>query len=609
MNIKIKKLYHNFIQLKAFLRATGVRPTYFGATVTLSVAAALCEAIAVSILIPMANGVIKMDFRFVRSMPFFKTIIAAFPTFFDSPRSPIFVMLVFTVFIAAITKNIFQYLASVTATYQIKKFGNELRKLLFNRYLTFGKLFFDRNNAGYLQSVVLDFITFTTAQLTGLGGMLSSLLMLLVYLCMMFFISWKISLFIITILPILNYSMKWLMEKIKNTSKNYIAAYTTLGKSIFNVLSCIPLVKLYTNEEKEKMAFAHKSNEVQTLEFSIEKKQLLIAPLQDTIIQVATLLLVSFMAFLVGKTKTVEIGSFLVFFYLLKKSQYTFNSLNHMRATFASVSAPMAVIRHMLNDTDKYIVPGGTTTFPSLAHSLEIRHLHFSYNPGTPVLKDITFSIEKGKMIALVGPTGSGKTTCINLLLRFYDCPPGSIYIDTVDIRAFTPASLMASIAVVSQDTWLFNDTFRNNIVYGLSRIVSQEELVNITKKARLYDFITSLPDGFDTYIGDRGVQLSGGERQRVSIARALLKNSDILILDEATSSLDSKTERLIQESISETLLGKTVIAIAHRLSTIQHADKILVIEKGSIVEEGTLKDLLAQKGKFYEYWQEQKFY
>ncbi|MEI8349378.1 MAG: ABC transporter ATP-binding protein [Candidatus Omnitrophota bacterium] len=609
MGTKIRKIYLNTMQLKAFLRKVGVRPAYFIATIAFSVGAALFEAVAVSILIPMANGIIKMDFHFVRVMPFFKTIIATFPALFDAPRSPVFVMLVFTVFIASITKNVFQYLASVTAAYQIKRFGNELRKLLFDRYLIFGKLFFDRNNAGYLQSIILDFITFITAQLAGLGSMLSYLLMLMVYLMMMFFISWKVSIFIITILPILNYSLKWLMVKIKKTSKSYITAYSALGKNIFNVLSCMPLVKLYTNEEKEKKVFASKSDEVQTLEFSIEKKQLLVGPLQDVIVQVATLFLLSFMAFMVGKTKTIEIGSFLVFFYLLKKSQTTFNSLNQMRSAFASISGPLAVVRHMLEDKDKYIITGGAKTFTGLTGALEMLHLNFSYTSDTPVLKDVTFSIEKGKMIALVGPTGSGKTTCINLLLRFYDCPPRSILIDGIDIREFTPASLMASVAVVSQDTWLFNDTFRNNIVYGLRRAVSQEELVGITKKARLYDFITSLPDGFDTYIGDRGVQLSGGERQRVSIARALLKNSDILILDEATSSLDSKTERLIQESISETLQGKTVIAIAHRLSTIKHADKILVLEKGRIVEEGSLEDLLARKGKFYEYWQEQKFY
>jgi subfamily B ATP-binding cassette protein MsbA len=164
-------------------------------------------------------------------------------------------------------------------------------------------------------------------------------------------------------------------------------------------------------------------------------------------------------------------------------------------------------------------------------------------------------------------------------------------------------------MALVGQDTFLFNDTFKNNITYGLDREITQEELIDIAHKARLYDFIMQLPDKFDTYVGDRGVKLSGGEKQRVAIARALLKDAEILILDEATSSLDSKTEKLIQEAIDEAIKDRTAIVIAHRLSTIKNADKIIVIENGKFVEEGSLSELLDKKDKFYEYWQEQKFY
>jgi ABC-type multidrug transport system fused ATPase/permease subunit len=164
-------------------------------------------------------------------------------------------------------------------------------------------------------------------------------------------------------------------------------------------------------------------------------------------------------------------------------------------------------------------------------------------------------------------------------------------------------------MALVSQDVWLFNDTLNANITYGLNREIAQEELVDVVKKARLYDFIMGLPADFNTYIGDRGIRLSGGEKQRVSIARALLKHAEILILDEATSSLDSKTEQLIQESIHEMVRDKTVIAIAHRLSTIKHADKIVVIDNGRHIEKGGLAELLDKKGRFYEYWETQKFY
>jgi len=211
-------------------------------------------------------------------------------------------------------------------------------------------------------------------------------------------------------------------------------------------------------------------------------------------------------------------------------------------------------------------------------------------------------------MTAIVGPTGSGKTTIVNLLLRFYDCPPDSIFIDGVDIRKFSLKSLRQHMALVSQETLLFNDTLRANIAYGIDNI-SDKQIMDVIEKARLYDFIMKLPQGLNTLIGDRGVQLSGGEKQRVSIARAILKGSEILILDEATSSLDTRTEKLIQEAIEKAAENKTVIAIAHRLSTIKNADKIVVIEDGRIIEKGLMQDLLARKGKFYRYWQEQKFY
>jgi ABC-type multidrug transport system fused ATPase/permease subunit len=193
--------------------------------------------------------------------------------------------------------------------------------------------------------------------------------------------------------------------------------------------------------------------------------------------------------------------------------------------------------------------------------------------------------------------------------LRFYDSAPGSILIDGDDIRDFDLKSLLAQSAYVSQDVVLFNDSIKNNIIYGLEDRFTEEQLITAVKKSRLDDFINSLPQGLETHIGDKGVKLSGGEKQRVSIARAFLKGADILILDEATTSLDTDTEKLIQEAINEAVKDKTTIVIAHRLSTIQNADKIIVIEDGRLAEEGSLAELLEKKGKFYEYWQAQKFY
>ena len=210
--------------------------------------------------------------------------------------------------------------------------------------------------------------------------------------------------------------------------------------------------------------------------------------------------------------------------------------------------------------------------------------------------------------MAIVGPTGSGKTTLISLLLRFYDCPSSSILVDGVDIKEFNIKSLRNHIAFVNQDVMLFNDTLRNNIIYGFREEISDDVLLEVIRKARLDDLLNKLPDGLDTLIGDKGVKLSGGEKQRVAIARVLIRKSEILILDEATSSLDSKTEAFVHEAIDEAVKGKTSIVIAHRLSTIKNADKIVVLEDGKIVEHGSLNALLKKKARFYSYWAAQKF-
>jgi subfamily B ATP-binding cassette protein MsbA len=503
----------------------------------------------------------------------------------------------------------FQYFASVCVSYQIANFSKGLKELIFSRYLSFGKLFFDRNNMGYLQNVLLDFTNSLTSHLKGIEVMLSWFFMLIVYLWMMFSISWKITAFVIIIFPLLNSVLRIIIAKIKRGSSYYARSYGELSKSISNILSCIPLVKLYTNERKEKEDFSILNERLKSIQFSIDKKQNLVAPLQESMLLVAVLLLISFMTFVIQKEKTGEIGTFLVYFYILKRSQTAFNALNNVRTSLAYANGPISAISEILDDKDKFFVEDGGKEFSELKEGIDFRHLSFSYIKGKEVLRDVTLKIDKGKFLALVGPSGGGKTTLINLILRFYDCPPNSILIDGNDIRSFTLKSLRSRIAVVSQDAWLFNDTIRNNIVYGLKKDIPAEQVARAAKNARLLDFINSLPEGFDTYIGDRGVKLSGGEKQRLSIARALLKGADILILDEATSSLDTKTERLIQESINEMIEHKTVIAIAHRLSTIQHADRIIVIDNGKTLEEGTLNELLASRGLFYEYWKDQKFF
>jgi subfamily B ATP-binding cassette protein MsbA len=240
-----------------------------------------------------------------------------------------------------------------------------------------------------------------------------------------------------------------------------------------------------------------------------------------------------------------------------------------------------------------------------LKQAIEFVSVDFGYDPADLVLHKISLTIERGKMTALVGSSGAGKSTLADLIPRFDDPTRGKILLDGVDLREFEINSLRRKLAVVSQDTFIFHTSVRNNIAYALDG-VDEAAIREAASLANALEFIEELPDGFETQLGDRGVRLSGGQRQRIAIARALLRNPEILILDEATSALDSVSERLIQESLEKLSVGRTVIAIAHRLSTIVRADKVVVLEQGHIVEQGTYEELLQQRGKLWQYHQMQ---
>jgi len=298
--------------------------------------------------------------------------------------------------------------------------------------------------------------------------------------------------------------------------------------------------------------------------------------------------------------------SFIVYFYIIVNASGKFSLLTSARGDLVANTGALEEVIHVFDHTDKEYVTEGKEVFPALKKEIAFKNLRFSYKNGKDVLHDLTFSVKKGGMTALVGPTGAGKTTVISLILRYYDCPPGTLFIDGKDIRTFKISSLYEHMAVVSQETLLLHASLRYNIAYGRPA-ATEEQILDAVKKARLEELVERLPEGLDTLVGDRGVKLSGGEKQRVSIARALLKNADILILDEATSSLDSKTEHLIQEAMDDAMRDRTAIVIAHRLSTIKSADNTVVLETAPCVQQGTLKELTAKKDFFQKRWDQQK--
>jgi subfamily B ATP-binding cassette protein MsbA len=279
--------------------------------------------------------------------------------------------------------------------------------------------------------------------------------------------------------------------------------------------------------------------------------------------------------------------------------------LNGARARLSNFQGALSNIQELLRTDNKPYLKNGEIEFPALKKSIDFKSVSFGYEPDNLVLQDINLTLQRGTTTALVGASGGGKSTLVDLIARFYDPVAGQVLIDGVDLRTFDINSVRRQMAIVSQDTFIFNTSVRNNIAYSLED-VHEEAIWEAARLANALDFILDLPEKWDTQLGDRGVLLSGGQRQRIAIARALLRNPEILILDEATSALDSVSERLIQEALEKLSVGRTVIAIAHRLSTIVGADKVIVLEHGRIVEQGGYQELLEQRGKLWNYYQMQ---
>jgi ATP-binding cassette, subfamily B, bacterial MsbA len=303
---------------------------------------------------------------------------------------------------------------------------------------------------------------------------------------------------------------------------------------------------------------------------------------------------------------TAELGALCAFLLIARRVMPMVWLFTDLRVGLADAWPELARLATVFDDRDKFFVLGGPREFRGLRRSLEVRSLDFSYRSEVSVLAGLSFEIPAGRTVAIVGETGCGKTTVLSLIARLYDCPPASIFLDGADIRSFSLDSLARRMALVSQEPWLFNDTLRNNLLFGLEREVDDAELARVLAQSRLHDLVARLPRGLDSDIGDRGVRLSGGEKQRLSIARALLRNADILLLDEATASLDTRTERLVQRALDASSQGRTVIIVAHRLSTVRHADKILVMDRGRLIEEGTWTELMASAGALSRLWHAQ---
>ncbi|MDD3897315.1 MAG: ABC transporter ATP-binding protein [Candidatus Peribacteraceae bacterium] len=596
-------------KLRELFSIMGVRPRHVVVPVTLSFVAALFAVVGLGLLIPIARGLAMDNFSYALKLPVLGVVLR----FIAAPLGnaglsdrAVLVMLIILFFLLQVTKDALEYASIMYGEYWSGRFANSITFAMIRRYLSFGKLFFDRESQGEINTTIL-YAQHVLLLLTSLLRIISMGLQICARVVVLLVISWKLTLVSMLVFPVLFLSVRVLIRQIGQSARQQRVLWLRMSRDLFNIFSSITLVKTYTQEEHVFSHFSDLREQFRRCFLQMRARQEFIKPAQELVITFFLVYIILYVT-LTG-IAAAETSILIVFLYIAIGALPLYSAVSASVGFAAEAKEPVSQVLRVFSDAGKHIVPQGDHVFGGLQDRIEYRDVWFSYLEDVPILQGLSFTVQKNTVVAIVGPSGTGKTTAVNLLLRLYDCPPSSILLDNVDIRECTHASLQRRIAYVTQEPMLFNDTLRANLQFGIDVELSDEALEEVLDTARLRALMQRLPERLNTEIGDRGVQLSGGEKQRLSIARALLKNAEILILDEATSSLDSKTEQLIQQALEDALRDRTAIVIAHRLSTIRNADKIVVMSEGRVAEEGTLAELLGKEGLFSKLWEAQQFF
>lgn len=511
-------------------------------------------------------------------------------------------IIVFSVILRQVTSYVSQVLFySATSMFEAK-----LRIAGYQKLLNYGCSFFDNTKKGEIHNTLMRFTQEVAELMRQLFGLCHNLFFLVMYLFVLINVSIPLSLTAIAIAPLTYGLLRPIFNIIHGLYKKILQREQKSHGLSFDVFSNIKLVKAMGREVDEANLFKEQESDRARDSIQAYSLYLLTGPLQEVLMTmgIAGIIWVSFNWFFKD-----DPGFLIKLIVSLLLFRRVLGSLNSFLSSYPQLIRRLPFVREyreLVEPSNKMIVSSGIKPFESIKKGIEYRNVSMGYSATQPVLKDISFYVPVGSFTAIVGASGTGKSTLVELLPRFYEYQAGTILIDDTPIQDFSLESLRQAIGFVSQDTLVLNNTIYNNILYA-KRDATKEEVMMAAKMAKVADFTKNLPDGLLTHIGDKGVKLSGGELQRLSIARIILRKPRILILDEATSALDSVSEQMIQEALNDLTQGRTTIAIAHRLSTIRHADQILVMSQGQIAESGTLDELLIRKGLFYQYWQAQQ--
>ncbi len=609
-------MFKTYMRLMGFARPFG---RYAAPYFIYSLLYALFNSLTFMLIIPIMNTMYDANYTFerVETLPpvtFDKEYLAvlfnySYSQLFDTydPRNVLILLALVTITISLLS-NLFRYLGSWTVENMRTRTLQRMRDEMFSRVMDMHVGYFSDQRKGDIISKITSDVGVVQFCITNtLQVAFREPFLIIGYIVMMVAISWELSIFSILFLPVVALLIGSIVKRLRNPARTSQKRQGEMVSALDESLSGIKVIKSFNAVEYVKRKYYAINADLARLNLSMARRQQLASPMSEFLGITAVGVILVFGGTLVMRG-TLDPGGFIAFVAIFSQITRPVRTFIDQFATINQGIAAGERIFSIVDTRSEIQDKPDAVELDGLNDKIEFRDVHFSYDGSREVIDGISFEIRRGQTVALVGPSGGGKSTLSELLPRFYDPTAGEILIDGISLRDYTQESIRAHMSVVSQDTILFNDTIEGNIALG-KQGATHEEVVAAARIANADSFIGECPEGYATNIGDRGSKLSGGQRQRLSIARAVLKNPDILILDEATSALDTESEKLVQDALNRLLAGgRTSVVIAHRLSTIYNADRILVIDHGRIAEQGPHAELLAQDGIYAKLIEMQSF-